>query len=422
MDLVSAVATGVITLVVVTAALVTVGFVVLFRRRGDRGLARPASGPSGSSGSIDELRRRAGTLLVRLDDAVRSADEELGFAIAQFGPEAAGSYAVALSGARAKVTEAFRLKQALDDAIPDTDRQKREWTMQIIALCEQAAAALDEQDDAFTALRAREVDAADTLRDVRERIQSSSRRIAATRSALGELSRVHGAQAIAGVASNPDAAAQLLAVATSGVDSAAPGISAAGVSSVAATLQEAAEAAHKADQLLDAVDRAAVGLAEASTALSTLRAKTRDDLAEAQAKLADAPDPATERGIIDAMAGVETAMQAPEGASDPVAQLDRIGAAVARLDLALASARNQAQRLEHARVAYEGTLVSAQSQIEVVRAYIGKNGASVGARTRLAEAERQLMLAEASADPIEALDAVRRAVTHARDADALARY
>jgi hypothetical protein len=32
------------------------------------------------------------------------------------------------------------------------------------------------------------------------------------------------------------------------------------------------------------------------------------------------------------------------------------------------------------------------------------------------------MLAEAEADPVEALDTARRAVTHARDADALARF
>ena len=427
MDLVSAIATGVVTLVVITTGLVVTGFVVLFRRRGDRGLSA-STGPSamrgvGSPGkNIDDLRRRAGTLLVRLDDALRSADEELGFAIAQFGPEAAGPYAVTLASARSKVAEAFRLKQALDDHIPDTDRQKREWTLQIIALCEQAAASLDEQDKAFASLRAREVDAADTLREVRARIQSTSNRLAATRAALGELARMHGAATVASVSGNADAASELLAVATAAADAAAPGISDAGVSSVASTLQQAAEAAHEADQLLDAVDSTAVELAEASTALTTLRARTRDDLVEAQRKLTDAPDPATAQGIIDAMAGVEAALEVPSAPSNPVDTLDAIGAAVARLDLALASARNQAQRLEHARAAYEGTLVSAKSQISVVRAYIGKNGGGVAARTRLAEAERQLMLAEAATDPVEALDTVRRAVTHARDADALARY
>ena len=96
---------------------------------------------------------------------------------------------------------------------------------------------------------------------------------------------------------------------------------------------------------------------------------------------------------------------------------------MAALDTALASARNQAQRLEHARIALAGALVSAKSQLEAVRA-LKASGRRVGAdaRTRIAEAERQLELAETEADPVEALDAARRAVTHARDADALARY
>ena len=40
----------------------------------------------------------------------------------------------------------------------------------------------------------------------------------------------------------------------------------------------------------------------------------------------------------------------------------------------------------------------------------------------LAEAEEELALAERSTDPVEALDAARRAITHARDAEVLARY
>ncbi len=113
-------------------------------------------------------------------------------------------------------------------------------------------------------------------------------------------------------------------------------------------------------------------------------------------------------------------MLADKGVRDPVAALDELDAAAGQLDLALASARNQQQRLTHARAAYEGALVLAHSQIAAARSVIG--GAGVTARTRLAEAERQLALAQVATDPVEALDTVRRAVTHARDAEDLARY
>src|SRR6187431_615457 len=124
MDVVTGIGIAVVTLVVLFLGLVVAGFVVLFIRRGDNPSARS------SDTSLGALTRRAGSLLVQLDDALRDADDELGFAIAQFGPEKARSYADALASARAKVAEAFRLRHELDDATPDSDREKREWTLQ----------------------------------------------------------------------------------------------------------------------------------------------------------------------------------------------------------------------------------------------------------------------------------------------------
>jgi len=416
MDVVTGISVAVVTLVVLVTGLVVVGFTVLFRRRGDTGI-RPTGGSS-----LGELRRRSGTLLVRLDDALREADDELGYAIAQFGADKAQPYGDALAVARTKVAEAFRLKQNLDDAYPDSDQKQREWTLQIVALCEQAETALAAQDASFSGLRRLEVNAASTLTDVRSRISATTSRLSDSRATLARLAETYAPETFAAVAHNADTAEKTLATATALADAAAPAISDTGVSAVSTTLTESGQAAHAADRLLDAVERTARDLAAASAAVTTLRAKTKIDLAEASAEVATAPDADTGQAIITAIAGVESALAATATGSDPVTELDRIGDAVSALDLALASARNQAQRLEHARTAYVGTLVSAKSQIAAARDYIGSSGGGVDARTRLAEAERQLMLAEAATDPVEALDTVRRSVTLARDADALARY
>ena len=156
-------------------------------------------------------------------------------------------------------------------------------------------------------------------------------------------------------------------------------------------------------------------------------AAQKADLAEARRERETAPDPDTGTAIVDAIDSVEkvlAAVAAKKKPSDPIEKLDNLNAAIAELDTALATARNQAQRLEHARTALAGTLVSARSQLAAVRGFITAGGGGVGAdaRTRLREAERELAVAEAAADPVEALDAARRSVTHARDADALARY
>jgi len=414
MDVVTGIVVAVVTAVVVVGALVTAGFVLLFRRRGDRGIR--ASGPT----TLEALGTRASSLLVRMDDAVREADEELGYAIAQFGADRARGYGDTLTVARGKVAEAFRLRQSLDDVVVDTDREKREWTLQIIALCEQAEASLSDQDARFASLRQREVNAAGTLGDVRSRVEASTARLAPARETLKTLEAAFAPTTYAGITTNVDEAERALAEATAGADATAPAISTTGMNDVSGALDRAGQAAHRADQLLDSIDRTARALASAAAALDTLRIGTRKDLVEAAAERDKAPDAETTQGIIDAMGLVEKSLAG--GTTDPVAELDRIGAAVAQLDLALASARNQASRLAHARAAYEGTLVSATSQIAAVRDYISSHGGGVDARTRLAEAERQYMLAKAATDPVEALDTIRRAVTHARDADALARY
>jgi hypothetical protein len=111
-----------------------------------------------------------------------------------------------------------------------------------------------------------------------------------------------------------------------------------------------------------------------------------------------------------------------KGRRDPVADLDSLVDASDKLDIAVAAARNQQRRLEGARSALAGALVSARTQLAAVSDYIGAHGGGADARTRLAEGQRELLLAENEADPVAALDAARRAQTHARDADALARY
>src|SRR5690606_1563990 len=95
--------------------------------------------------AVGDLQQRANILLVRVDDAVRGAEDELGYALAQFGQEKTRDFRNALDEARRGLAEAFGLQQRLDDAFPDTTTQRREWTARIIHLCEKARDALDEQ-------------------------------------------------------------------------------------------------------------------------------------------------------------------------------------------------------------------------------------------------------------------------------------
>ena len=141
------------------------------RRRRTAGVGSPVSGQL----TQGELDRRAAGLLVQLDDSIKTSEQELGFALAQFGEEATTDFSEALARARNKVAEAFRLRQRLDDSDPDSDDEKREWTTKIIALCEAADAELDAQADAFDELRALEKDAPRVTEQLRAGMPAAAR-------------------------------------------------------------------------------------------------------------------------------------------------------------------------------------------------------------------------------------------------------
>jgi len=409
---------AVVAIVVLVLGLGAGAFVVLFRRGGDRGIRGTAS----QSG----LDSRAATLLVALDDRVREAGNELGFAEAQFGVASTREFDSALRDARQQLTEAFRLGQQRDTAASTADRVRRSLTLQMIALCENAVASLDRFDSAFAERRRTEAGAAGTAYDLRARLRVLRDRQSAITDRRDEASRRYVESVLGATVGQLGQAGTFLGLAEQQLDAASFEISTTGVNAVADVLHVVATDLHRADLQLAAVEGLLAELAEAEAAVGRMRDTSTTDLSEARAALETAPDPATGAQILAAIAAVEAALSAsvvsPGDRGDPLGQLDRLGDAAAQLDGALASARNQQQRFDHARAAYEGTRVAARSQISVARELIGREGASARARTRLAEAERQLMIAEAETDPVEALDAIRRSVTHARDADALARY
>ncbi len=408
---------------VIVAGALIVGIAMLFRNR-------EGAKPSGAAG-LPALRTRANVLLVALDEALAAADNELGFAVAQFGEAKTADYAAAVAKARSMATAAFRLRRELDDAYVEPVTKQREMALQIIAYSEAAQEQLDSQDRNFSSLRVEELEAPASVKALSERITEAAARVGPARATLTRLAAAYRPDIAAEHERAITEAGERLAAAQTSVAGAEKQLSPAGVNAVVGDLRAAEQSVAAATTLLDSIDSVAAQLDDAAATVKTLVAAQKADLAEARSERDAAPDADSGAAIVDAIDAVEKAVAAcsdKKRPSDPIEKLDLLNGAIAELDTeldtALATARNQAQRLEHARAALAGTLVSARSQVAAVRGFITAGGRGVGAdaRTRLREAERELAVAEAEADPVEALDAARRAVTHARDADALARY
>lgn len=411
-ELASALVTTIVTVAVIVVVGLVVGFWWLSRKRLRFG---PAS-------RIDAKQQEANILLVRADDAVTAASDEVGFAIAQFGAKKAAPFVKALDEARSQLREAFELQQKLDDAYPDTLTQRRDWSDRVAMLCRSIQSSLDEQSAEFRGLRQRESDAPRTRDALTAQLEAMEKTRDSASATLGRLSEHYAPRAISSVADNVRRADSALALARELLAEADAAIAAGGA--VGEKLLRVAEHLSHADQFLDAIEALESELAKASAAAADLRAATALNLAEARELRESPPDAASSHTIGTAMVTVDEALAHDASLADPLVELERLRQANAALDASMASARNQQRRLDGARTALTGALVQARSQLVATGDFIAgrRGGVGVAARTRIAEAERLLTLAEAEADPVAALDLARSSATHSRDADALARY
>jgi hypothetical protein len=404
---------------IVLILVAAVGSVVVFVLvRAARRRANGETGLAPGEPSQQQLDQRAGTLLVELDDSLQTSEQELGFAVAQFGDDATRPFAEALGSARTSMAEAFGIRQRLDDAFPETAEERRRLTLRVIELAEQADAALDAQADAFDALREVEKNAPAILDTVDAQAAALRTRLAAAETATAALAARYSPTAIATVVDNAAQARTLLELA--GTTAAKARADLAGASGSAAVGVRAAQAGvAQAGQLLDAVDAATRSLAEAQTALDAAVEELNRDLAEARAvpggELAAAVDAASS-GLAAVLPGSER---------DPLDAVQRVQRLDAALDQSLGALRDRQANEAKARASLERVLGAARAQLASGEQFLATRRGAVdtGARTRLASARQALDEADALAatDPAAALSSATRAATLAQQGTELAR-
>ncbi|WP_312183201.1 TPM domain-containing protein, partial [Arthrobacter sp.] len=375
--------------------------------------------------SVAELRKRAGSLLIAADDAIKSSEQELAFAAAQYGDDAVSTFTDDLAVARAHMGESFKMQQQLDDEIPDTEEQQRTWLKDIIRRCEAVNTSLQAHKEDFDALRELERNAPSALASVQESARAAAARLDSAQAALDGLSTRYSDSALVQVRDNIEQATERLAFVENAATTAEEKLSSGDTSAAVLAVRAAEESLHQANVLVDAIDRTGAGLDTAAAELDRAVADARQDLAQARA-FAQGGAQASLGGPI---AGVEQALEAVEdarrGKFDPVDLLGRLESSNAQLDAALEGLRDRQEQERRARDALQHTIMSAQAQIAGTSDYIRARRGGVGseARTRLAEAERNLQQAIAvqSSDPVSALAYAQQANALAAQASEMAR-
>lgn len=403
--------------IAIPAILVIVGVIILLgRRKKDRqmlgGPAGPAQGRPAARPEVplDELRKQANLELVDTDDAIKTSDDELGFAAAEFGDEAAAPFRAALDTARQELAEAFKLRTQLDEA-KDEPTQRR-LLAAILQHTKTANDKLDAEAERFDKLRDLEGRLPEMLAGLEQRVGALEGHVPPAAQTLAELAAVYAPSALGVVADNHQEAEERLSFAREQIAAAREDLEAGRKGEAVVTAVAAEEAARQAQQLLDAVERLRQDLAAAAQRIEEAITETQRDIAEAQAigdQAQFAPLIATARTAVDAAA----AAASPQGGRDPLGALLRLHEADDALERGLQPVRDAREQRARAAASLERTLMAARSAVASANDYITTHRGAIGSgpRTRLAEAQQNLAQAEAlsQADPVTAAQWAARA-------------
>jgi DNA repair exonuclease SbcCD ATPase subunit len=369
----------------------------------------------------EDERTRAGTTLVELDDAVAELDLEVGLSGALYGGDGAAPLRRARMLAQHARDRAFDdYRRAADPATPVPEARRIARRVR-----EQAQRALTEVQAARRAHAswvAGHASAADQLAAVERRWHELHNRIGDPRALLRELERRVDPDESRDVADAVAAIEHSISESRRQIDAARALVadpSRTALPAIAAA-ERALRAAADAERRLEESHRLVMQASEAfageiDSAREAIRGalRLREGVADEQAE-------ALARAI--RTADEELSRISSIGARRPVAAVDAVARLRTRLDLALGDVRTAQQRMRGARTALPGALASARASLARAEADLAASGAGAEARVRVADARDALAHARIVGDPVEALDAARRALRHADDARALCAY
>jgi hypothetical protein len=378
----------------------------------------PAALASVPLGALDDLSR---SLVVDVDNAVRTSANELVLAVEEFGDAQTATFAAAVDSARTTLQQAFAVRQKLDDTVPEPLPERRDLLTRVVVSAAKANRELESQTESFHQMRDLVFNAPERLDaltrrlvDVTAQVEPSAQKLTALRGEFAE-------SALASVSRNVTAATERLGFAekaiSRGRELAAKPV-AGEVGELVDCVRGAESALQQANTMLDAVDSAASDIRRAVSALPSAIEDIQRGITSAAEQLAGGGlGKSTELSSArDAAVKAVTNAQSV-GAADPLGAFTQLTQADADLDRLLATVAEEREAAERLTRSYEQALFTAQSRVRSVSDYIDTRRGSIGpeARTRYNEAVRQLEAAQS-----KSATNIAEAIAHANGASMLA--
>ena len=370
---------------------------------------------------IDALDDLSKSIVVEVDNAVRTSANELVLAVEEFGEAQTAPFAAAVDSARETLKQAFVVRQKLDDNVPEPLPERRDLLTRVVVSAARANKELDTQTESFHQMRDLVFNAPERLDALTQQLVTVTARIEPSEQKLTGLRGEFDETALASVSRNVNAARERLDFAdkaiTRGRELSAKPV-AGEVSDLVDSVRGGESALQQANKMLDAVDSAASDIRRAVTTLPSAIEDIQRGINQASEQLARGGlTKASELSVArDAAVKAVSAAQS-NGAADPLGAFTQLTQADAELDRLLAGVAEEREAADRLQRSYEQALATAQSRVRSVSDYIDTRRGSIGseARTRLNEAVRQLEAAEAK--KTTDIDA---AIKHANGASLLA--
>jgi len=369
---------------------------------------------------IDALDDLSKMMVVDVDNAVRTSDGELALAVEEFGATQTEPFSRAVTNAKTTLAQAFNVRQILDDSIPETPAQRRDLLTRVVVAAAKADRQLEAQSDAFDKLRDLVINAPTRLDALTQQMVDLTARLDPSEQALAALHNQFDAAALTSVADNVKTARARLNFADQNITTARTAVArpVGQQMGLVDAIRAAESSLGQARSLLDAIESAGTDINRAVAALPEAIADIQNGVNQAngllqQGKTTHLSELTAARD--QAAAGIADAQK--NGSTDPLGAFTRLTKADAELDRLLATVLEEQEAAKRLGRAFDQALFSAQSRVRGVSDFIDTRRGSIGpeARTRLAEAVRQLQAAQD-----KRATNISEAIAHANGADMLA--
>ncbi|MGP6172714.1 TPM domain-containing protein [Corynebacterium sp. A21] len=368
---------------------------------------------------LETLESLAQEELVSTDESIRRGREELDLAIAEFGPDRTRSFTRAMNHSTTTLQRAFALKQRLDDAIRESEAERRNMLVEIISTCGQADDALDAEAANFAQLRNLLVNAPAKLDEITQQTIDLRARLPQAAEVLNQLRQHYPTDVLSSIDDNIEAATISL---DEGEKALAAGRElesrpAGQQGSLIDAIRNAEHAVEVANRQLRSIEHADENIRAARAGLDALITEVEEEIREAE-QLKHEEVKADWNTIDDvvARAGAQVEEARLNGDRDPLALFTSLNEIDAELDLHLDQLRTTAADQARLLQLFDQQIASASTSIQTAEDLIASRGRVIGsqARTHLAEAKRL----QAMALQLRSSD-TRAAIEHARQASAL---